>query len=500
MSEAAAAAPAALPSVAEPTHAASLDRVLVRGIAWTGALKWGSQLVAWVCTLIVARMLAPSHYGVFAMATMFLALVALVSEFGIGVAVITLRDLADEQVAQINSLAVMFGLAAFAVSCAGAVPLGRFFATPELPSVVIALSAAFILTAVRVVPEALLKKELRFKWLAFVDGIQTLVGAVSMVLFALYGLGQWAFVLSGLLGVSVSTTLIMVSRRHRFAWPRLRSLRNAITFSRQLVASRLAYYFYSNADQLVVGKLLGNTALGVYTLALTLALMLPNKLSALMASVAPPILSTVQHQAPALRRYLLSLTEGTALIVFPATLGLAAVADEFVPIVLGEKWRGMIVPLQVLAAYVGFRSIASLPVHTLVAVGQTRFVMWSHIVTAVVLPFAFYIGSRWGLVGIATVWALVHPPLNLVICRRAFRQIGLSAQRYLAVLSPALVASLLMLIAIWLVDRTVQAAGPLRLGVEIITGVMAYVFSIVALQRHRIDTFSRAWRLLRAER
>src|SRR5688572_3457154 len=140
VSNAAAAASPVATSAAEPAQMAALDRALVHGIAWTGTLKWGSQLVAWLATLVVARTLTPTDYGLFAMASMFLGLVAVLSEFGIGTAVVTLRDLADEELAQINSLAILFGLAAFAISSAAAVPLARFFAAPELPPIVIALS------------------------------------------------------------------------------------------------------------------------------------------------------------------------------------------------------------------------------------------------------------------------------------------------------------------------------------------------------------------------
>jgi teichuronic acid exporter len=500
VSNAAAAASPVATSAAEPAQMAALDRALVHGIAWTGTLKWGSQLVAWLATLVVARTLTPTDYGLFAMASMFLGLVAVLSEFGIGTAVVTLRDLADEELAQINSLAILFGLAAFAISSAAAVPLARFFAAPELPPIVIALSAAFVITAFRVVPYSLLQKELRFKWVAFVDGIQTLVGAVGMVAFALYGLGYWTFVIGGLLGVAVSTALVLASRRHRFAWPQLRPLKHAITFSWHMVVSRLAFYLYSTADFLVAGKMLGNVALGAYSLASTLAIMLPDKIAALMGGVTPTIFSTVQDKSAALRRYLLSLTEGVALIVFPATLGLAAVADEFVPVVLGEKWRGMIAPLQILAAYVAFRSLAPLPMQVLTAIGETRFGMWTQILAAVLLPVAFYVGSRWGTAGIAAGWAIAHPIMSLLVYRRAFRRIELSARQYFAVLSPALGGSLLMLIAIWAVDRALPAAWPppVHLGAKVITGIVAYVLAILTLQRQRAHVFYRAWRLLRA--
>src|SRR2546428_11159417 len=142
---------------------AALDRSLVRGVAWTGAANWAGQLLAWASTLIVARLLTPEDYGLVGMAAIYLGLITLVSEFGLGSTVITLRNLSEEQVAQLNGLAVLVGLGCFAVACAAAIPLGRFFKAPQLPGVVVAMSVAFLITAFKTVPSSLLYREMRFR-------------------------------------------------------------------------------------------------------------------------------------------------------------------------------------------------------------------------------------------------------------------------------------------------------------------------------------------------
>jgi O-antigen/teichoic acid export membrane protein len=468
-------------------------------MAWTGGVKWGSQLFAWGATLIVARLLTPRDYGLVAMAAVYLGLTALLSEFGVGAAVVMLRDLADEQVAQINSLAVMFGIAAFALSCVIATPLGHFFNAPELPPVVIVLSFAFIITAFRTVPYSLLQREFRFKTLALIDGVQTLTTATGMVTLAVLGLGYWTLVFGGLLGTAAATLLILASRA-TFAWPRLGPLKRAITFSWHIVASRLAFYVYSSADQVVAGKLLGKTALGGYSFAATLATMFPEKIVSLMASVTPSIFSSVQTQPERLRRYVLSLTEGLALVTFPATLGLAAVAEPFVLTVLGEKWRVMIAPLQVLAAYAGVRSISPLPAQVLSAVGEARFAMWTQVAGAVLFPVAFLLASRWGAVGIATAWVAVHPIVNVPVFVRSFSKIGLSARHYVGALASALVGSAIMLIAILVVDRSLPEAwtNGARLAIEIGAGIIAYVLTLLTWRRHRLRIFSQTWKLIRS--
>src|SRR2546425_12150191 len=100
-----------LPGLSAPQPAPDvreLDRSLVRGIAWTSGAKWAGQLLAWASTLIVARLLTPEDYGLVGMASIYLGVITLVSEFGLGSAVVTLRDLSAEQVAQLNGLSVVF--------------------------------------------------------------------------------------------------------------------------------------------------------------------------------------------------------------------------------------------------------------------------------------------------------------------------------------------------------------------------------------------------------
>jgi len=112
----------------QPTRdARDLDRSLLHGVVWTSGAKWASQLLAWVSTIIVARLLSPEDYGLVGMASIYLGLITLLSEFGLGAAVVTLRDLREEQVAQLNALSLLFGVAGLLVSGVVAIPMGRFF-------------------------------------------------------------------------------------------------------------------------------------------------------------------------------------------------------------------------------------------------------------------------------------------------------------------------------------------------------------------------------------
>src|SRR5205823_12283189 len=132
---------------------------------------------------------------------------------------------------------------------------------------------------------------------------------------------------------------------------------------------------YSTLDDVAAGRVLGQTAVGLYGMAWTLANVPLEKVVSLVTQIIPSYLATVQKDAAALRRYLTNLSEALALITFPLTIGLALVASDVVPLVLGKKWVGMIAPLRVLCFYTAFRSLVALLPKILTAIGNARFTM-----------------------------------------------------------------------------------------------------------------------------
>jgi teichuronic acid exporter len=471
---------------------ASLDKHLVRGIAWTAGAKWSSQLFTWTSLVIVARLLLPSDFGLVGMALVYLGLAQKFSEFGFGTAVITIRDLTEEQITQINTFSAFSGAAGFLVSCAAAVPLAWFFRAPRLPAVVVAMSTAFLMSGFQTVPSSLLQRALRFKLLSIMETVAVITQALGTLVLALFGLGYWALVAGNLIGVAVSTGLSIAWCPRGFALPQLRSIRHAVKFSWQILVARLAWNFYSNADFLVAGRVLGAAPLGAYTFAWNLATMPVEKVSALMGRVTPAFFSGVQMDHTALRRYLRTLTEALALITFPATLGLALTAREFVNLALGKKWIGVIVPLELLALYASFRSITTLLPQVLTAVRETRFVMWNTLAAVVLLPSAFYVGSRWGTAGIAWAWIIAYPFIAVPLYRRAFQHIGMSVREYLGAVRPALDGSVAMVVFVGALKWVLPSAWPLylRFGLEVLAGAASYILVLVALHGDRLRVFT----------
>jgi len=481
------------------TDTAAMDKHLLGGIAWTAAAKWTSQMLTWLCLLLVARILEPRDFGVVGVAGVYLGLIAVFSEFGFGSAVITLRDLTVDEIAQINTFSVISGAIGFLVSCALAMPIGWFFRSPELPAVIIVMSTNFLILGFKTVPSSVLQKDFRFKRLSLIDSLAAITQSLCVLLLAWLGRGYWALALGSVVGAMVATALNVASRPWRFERPRLKSVAYAVNFSWQVLVVRLSWVLYSDADFLVAGRVLGTTALGAYTFAWNLATLPVEKVTALVGQVTPAFFSANHADHNALRRYLQSLTEAVSLVTFPATIGLGLVAPEFIGLFLGSRWSDAVAPLEVLAFYGSIRSVSALLGPLLTALRETRFLMWTNIAAAVLMPLLFYVGSRWGPSGIACGWIVGYPFIALPLYRKAFRRVGMPFRNYLVAIRPALDASLVMIFAVGALKLVVPVQWPLylRFGIEVVAGATAYLIVLLVLHIDRLRSFIDFYRRLR---
>jgi len=482
-----------------PGTATDLDRSLVKGIAWTSVVTWLSQILSWGSTLVVVHYLAPTDYGLIGMALLYLGFAQMVSELGVGAAIVQFRTLTDDQLRQFNSLSIIAGVACVLVSLAAAIPIGHFFGEPRLPVVIVVMSLNFIVSAFKVVPQGLLERQLQFRKLALFEGTKSIIAASANLTMAIIGFGYWTLALGPLIGATVYAILVVAQNPVGFNRPRLSVIREPFTFSSHMLVSRFAWYGFSNADFAVVGRILGSAALGAYTLGWTLSGMAVEKITALVGRVTPAFFSAVQHDKPTLRRYLLSITEGLSLVTFPVCIGLALIAEDVVRLAMGERWTPAILPLQLLAIVATFRSIQPLIPQVLAALRESRRNMNNTLLTVLVLPVGFYVATRWGISGVAIAWLILYPLLASPLFARTFRMIGLPVRSYVESLWPATSSCVAMAVVVTLVDRALfpNSTSYASLTTKIVVGALAYSGTLLVLHRRRILVLRDLMRLLR---
>jgi PST family polysaccharide transporter len=400
------------------------------------------------------------------------------------------RSLTRQQIEQLHGFAVCVGLLCTIAASATASYVAEFFNEPALVTAIPMMSLSFFFGAFRVVPSAMLSRQMRFRRLAFIDAAEAVCLLVTSIGLALAGYRYWSLVIATVVARALSAALTVRSAALPLSPPTdLRRIAGSLRFGAWVVASSIAWYVYSNADRIVVGRSLGDAALGAYVMGLSLAAVPIEKVAQLYQRVAESVISHVQHDSATVGRYLLGITEGVAMITFPLSVGLMLVAGVFVPVVLGAAWEPSIGPLRILAAAAALRSLDPILGQLLIATGHANVDARSMTLGALVLPFAFWIGAHWGVTGIATVWLVAHPAV--VMTRQVWCVLRVSNTRFVdcaRALAPAASSTALMALVVLGCQQAISGRLPpaVELACEIGAGVLAYATSLLLLHSRRV--------------
>jgi O-antigen/teichoic acid export membrane protein len=444
---------------------------LAANLAWRALANWSSQLVSWASLLVVVRLLSPADFGLVGMSVILFWFLKFLGSFGITQSVIRHRDLSDETLAQLNTMGLVFGVGSFLLACLAAWPASWFFKTPRMIPVAIVTCIALIPIGLRGVPEGLLNQQMRLKSLSLFDALRDIISAVVTVALAWMGFKYWALVWGNLLSEIARCAIVLSVQRYRFARPHLAAIREPLLFGGRVLISSFAWSTYNTLDNMTAGRVLGQAALGLYGMAWTLANMPLEKIVSLVTTLVPAYLARVQTDFAALRGYVRSLTEMIALATFPATVGLALVAREAIPLMMG--------------------SIIALLPRVLTMVGKAKFVMRVEVSGLFLMPVAFWIGSHWGIRGIAYGWVFAYPILGVLELWQTMRTIEMGFGEYMAGLRPALDGSIAMVLAVlashWGLAST--HSRWLYFLAEVAGGAAAYMVTLALMHRDRVRYF-----------
>jgi PST family polysaccharide transporter len=250
------------------------------------------------------------------------------------------------------------------------------------------------------------------------------------------------------------------------------------------LGTRLTWYGWSNADFFVAGKVLNTAALGVYTLAWTLATVSIEKITGLVVTVTPSFFAAAQSDRALLRDYFLTLTSTIAMLTIPISAGMALVASDLVPSILGSQWLPAVRPLVGLSIYAAFGSLTPLLSSVLRVTGDQRFSLQMSLWGLIVMPLTFYVGSQWGPAGIAYGWLVAYPIIAIPQYVRVFARLSLSLADYWRSLCPAVTCTALMVFTVAMLRHILPLApGVPRLVFSIACGVVTYGCSFAVLYR-----------------
>jgi O-antigen/teichoic acid export membrane protein len=436
----------------------SVRNRVISGVFWLAATKALGQAITWGITIVVVRLLSPQDYGLMGIATLLIGMLLLFNELGLGAAVIQKGNLNTDHLPDLRwaILGVNLSLCLGLVLCAPLV--AAYFSEPAVTPLIRALSVIFVIQGIGAPSACMLQREMKFRQKSQAELFGNVAGSLMTLTCALAGLGVWSLV-TGYLMLQVTThTLYCLYHPVPFTWKfSPGNVRPFVHFGFHVTSARVLYYASSNADFVVVGRVLGAVQLGYYGLAFQLSALPTDKILSIVTQVAYPSFSALQKDDATLKRYFLKLIGVVALVTFPMFLGLFLVAERGIPLVLTSQWAAVIVPLQILCFVACFRAIGTINTPLFMAKGRADLFLFNNILQIILLPIAFYVGARNGLVGVSMAWLIVGPILFTIMTGQALRLLDLTAMEYAGALKHAAIGSAVMVGIVMAVQRLLLA-------------------------------------------
>lgn len=382
----------------------SLKDEAVNGVRWTSLSAIIIAVMQLVQLSILAHYLEASDFGLMAIVSVIIGFSALFMDMGISASIIHRQDITHEQLSSLYWLNVASGIVLFFVVYSFAPVLADFYDESELVPIVRILAMTFITSSIGNQYNLLFQKALDFNVIAKVSIFSAFAGFMVAVSMAMNGYGVYALVFGYLANALVEALLnvwIGLKRHIPSLIYRHKMVRPMISFGMFQIGERSINYFNSQFDVILIGKLLGTEALGIYSVAKNLSMRPAQIINPIINRVTFPIMSRVQDNTLRLNMIYLKTINYLSSVNFPIYILIAILAEPIVLILFGEKWRGSIVVLQILSFYGAFRSIVN-PIGSLqLARGRADLGFYWNLGLFLFIPVTIYVGSHWELIGVA---------------------------------------------------------------------------------------------------
>jgi O-antigen/teichoic acid export membrane protein len=458
-----------------------LDTKIMRSSAWAVLGFGGTQGLSFLTMLVLARLLAPDDFGVAALALAILAVAQVAQESGMGAALIVHRGDLRRAAASVSVFSPLIAGGLYLVCFAVAPILAEIFDEPRLTSVLRIMAIAIVLRGLVIMPLSLLQREMRFRSITLVElgsGVATAATAIGL---GLWGAGVWCFV-AGQLAFGFAQLVLawcFTPLRPSPFEADLETVRGLMRFGRHVGIANMINYGNTNSEGIIVGRVLGATALGYYTVASRHATMPVNVVGNILGRGVFAALSRVQDDPVMFRRIWLENIQRLALLSIPAAIGLALVAEPFVVTFLGEKWRPAIVPLQILALTGIVRTFSATAGEVFQALHKPKLRVYAECTYLVLIVPAVAVGAHFGgLDGAAAAVLFVNAAYGISLLAGMLRLLHVPVREFAdAILRPA--AAWALLAASLLVLRPLVDELPSGLALIALVGAGAAVYAVV---------------------
>ncbi len=440
-----------------------LKKAAVKGVGWAFLSSTAVRLIQVITTLVLAKLLIPDDFGVFALASIVVNALIVFRDLGFAQVLIYQQGDVRQTAGTAFTLSLMASLV-MALGLAAAAPaLGELMNSRQVVGPIRAMAGALFVSGAANVPLALLDRELRFKLRAVPElGGAAANGAVAITLAAL-GFGAWSMVL-GWIALEVVVTVLGLAVcpwKPRLGFDREQA-KVVIGYGKHLMVASLLVFAFFNVDKFSIGTWIGERQLGFYSLAFTVCNLPATNLTHVINRVMFPTYSRLQGDIAEMGAVYLSTIRYISLAAFPGTAAIIVLAGPVINTFYGSKWAPAIPLFYILAVYGLIRSIGCTATAVFMSTGRPGLASRVSLIhLAFALPLVYPAAVRFGAMGVAVCFTIAYAAGSLYALGMVRCILGISVRGYMAAVALPLSASALAGTMSWIAFHSPDRAGAL---------------------------------------
>lgn len=444
-------------------------------LIWRLAERIGAQLVSFIVSIVLARILSPDDYGIIALVSVFTTIMQVFVDSGLGNALIQKKDADDIDFSTVFYTNIVFCITLYLIIFVSSPLIAKIYNNESLIAITRVLGLTIIISGVKNVQQAYVSRKMIFKKFFFATLMGTVGAGILGIALAISGAGVWALVAQQLFNLTMDTIILWITVKWRpkkvFSFSRLKGL---FSYGWKLLVSSVIDTVYNNVRQLIIGKIYSSSDLAYYNKAKQFPELIVNNVNTSIDSVLLPTMSREQEHKEKVRAMTRRSIKTSIFIMAPLMMGLAFTANNIVTLLLTDKWSSCVPYLIVFTITYMFWPIHTANLNAIKAMGRSdlflKLEIIKKIVGVVLLLITFKI-SVWAMALSLLVSSIISQIIN---SWPNWKLLNYSYVQQLKDILPSIILAIVMGLIVYLINF-LHLSTLITLIIQIILGATIYI-------------------------
>lgn len=473
-----------------------LNQKIINGVSWNATTGIVAQLFSYIINILLARLLLPTDFGIVSMITVFTGFANILLDLGFSKAIIQSNKINNKLLSTVFFINLSSGVIIFFLFVIFRYNISNIFHTYKLVQYIPFLALNFIINSVALVPHALISRDMEFDIIGKINIYGTVIGGLFGVVMGLLECGVWALISQILIANLVITLFYYYYSYQKWKLKflfNISSIKSILGFSSNMTMLGIVRYTSSKADDFLLGKYQGAMELGYYSKSYSYLMIPLNILKSKIIQVLFPAFSTIKGDFKKQRYIYINISIIIAALVFPFVIGFFSISKEFVLVLLGYKWKPIIIYLQIFCLASLFNAIG-FPGPLITANGRPdlllKLTLVSRCINILLLSFGLYYYNVIGVVIGVSIGTVFN---SCLLNYFSLKMIEVKILDFYIKLFPYFLLSLIMYFFILLIDNyfLVDYSLLTTMAIKVLIGTILYCLCLLIFMKKQINIISK---------